>query len=546
QTTLGGTVAHYPRQKVAMSESVELPFYGKFGKRRISKEELLESFAEMVARGGLTVEEGVKVLGVEGEDGAFEVVTQEHGRIRAGKVVLAVGRRGTPRRLGVPGEELAKVTYGLADPDQYRGSRVLVVGGGDSAVEAATQLAEAGAGVTLSYRGEALARCREENRTRVGALAAAGTLRLALASQVKVIAEDEVTLATSAGEERLPNDWVIMSIGGELPVELLASCGVGMRRYFGEAPGAHRHGGSGARERMLQHGLAKDRAQRRFDRRLALAFALGGGAILALLAWKGRRYYPLAFAERRLSPEHRLLRSAGPWGHGVGIAATLFMLSNFLYAARKRFAFMKDWGHIRSWLAFHVFVGFMSPLVIAFHSAFQSRNLLATGTTGALLVVVTTGVVGRYIFGLVPADGGKALELEELHARFVRLRDEVEPLLEHARDPSRLRALFERVTAPVAKGSLPVILLELPFQALSARASLVRVRRLFPSREAFLAFRDAYQRMRRLRVQIGFYRSLKRLLGGWRVFHASLAVFLVLAIAAHIALSLYLGYGLFR
>jgi len=546
QFALGGTVAHYPRQKVVMSETVELPFYGKFGKRRISKEELLGSFEEMVARGGLTVEEGVKVLGIEGEDGAFQVVTEGHGRISARKVVLAVGRRGTPRRLGVPGEELAKVTYGLADPDQYRGSRVLVVGGGDAALEAAIQLAEAGAEVTLSYRGAALGRSREENRTRVGALAAAGGLRLALASQVKSIEEGAATLATPAGEERLPNDWVIVSIGGELPVEFLASCGVGMRRYFGEAPGAHRHGADGARERMLQQGLAKDRAQRRFDRRLALAFALVGVAILALLAWKGRRYYPLPFAERRLSPEHRLLRSAGPWGHGVGIAATLFMLSNFLYAARKHFAFMEDWGRIRTWLHFHVFVGFMSPLVIAFHSAFQSRNLLATGTASALLVVVVTGIIGRFIYGLVPADGGKALELEELHARFVRLRDEVEPLLDRARDPSRLRALFERMTAPIARGSLPLLLLELPFLALSARAGLVRVRRLFVSREAFLGFRDAYQRMRRLRVQIGFYRSLKRLLGGWRVFHASLAVFLVLAIAAHIAVSLYLGYGLFR
>jgi dihydropyrimidine dehydrogenase (NAD+) subunit PreT len=355
-----------------------------------------------------------------------------------------------------------------------------------------------------------------------------------------------VRLSGPRGEEQLPNDWVIVNIGGDLPVQLLARCGVGMRRYFGEAPGAHRRADDGARARMLHHGLERDRARRRLDRRFTLLLAAGGLVILALLAWKGRHYYPLGARQRMLSPEHRALRSAGPWGHGVGIAATLFMLSNFAYAARKRFAFMTSWGRIRSWLHFHVFVGFMSPLVIAFHAAFQSKNLLATGTAASLSVVVLTGIVGRYIFGLVPAAGGKAVEMEELQARFVRLRDEVEPLLAGVRDPARVGALFARATAPVARRPLPLVLLALPFQALRSRADLVRVRRLFPARESFLEFRDAYQRMRRLRVQIGFYRSLKALLGGWRVFHASLAIFLVLAIAAHIGLSLYLGYGLLR
>ncbi|GEJ58566.1 NAD(P)-binding domain-containing protein [Anaeromyxobacter diazotrophicus] len=545
QSTLGGAVAHYPRQKVVMSETVELPFYGRFGKRRISKEELLHSFEKMAAKGQLRVEEGVKVVGLEGADGAFEVLTAGHGRVRARKVVLAVGRRGTPRRLGVPGEELEKVVYGLTDPEQYRGAKVLVVGGGDAALEAALALAgEPGTEVTLSYRGAALARCREANRREVEAAAAAGRLALLLASEVRRVAPREVVLSVGGAEQRLPNDHVVVNVGGELPLELLQQCGVQMRRYFGEAPGAHRHGPAGARERLLAGALEKDRAQRRFEHRLALAFAAAGALLLAFLAWKGRHYYPLAAPDRRLSPLHRSMRSAGPWGHGVGIGATLFMLSNFLYAARKRFAFMTRWGHIRSWLHFHVFVGFMSPLVIAFHAAFQSKNLLATGTASSLAVVVLTGIVGRYIYGLVPSSGGKALELEELQGAFVRLRDEIEPLMGRARDPERIRRLFDRATVPAARGSLLLLLVELPFLSLATRADLLRVRRLFPARETYQVVHDAYLRLRRLTVQIGFYRSLKRLLGGWRVFHASLAVFLVLAIAAHIGLSLYLGYGL--
>ncbi|HET9598508.1 MAG TPA: NAD(P)-binding domain-containing protein [Anaeromyxobacteraceae bacterium] len=548
QGVLGGSVAHYPRHKVVMTEPVDLPIHGRFGKKRMSKAELLAAFERIVAKARLRVEEGVKVTAVEGADGAFDVVTDGAGRVRARKVILAIGRRGTPRKLAVPGEERPGVTYALADPQQYRGARVLVVGGGDSALEAAGALVEeGGAEVALSHRGAALARCREANRARAERLAAAGRLRVLPGSTVVEIGEREATLATPSGALAVPAEFVVVQIGGELPLALLDRCGVALRRYHGEAPGTRRRGErEGARERMLRATLEREGGRRAFERRLLAALALLGMALLAFLAWKGRHYYPAPAAQRLRLPDHRALRSAGPWGHGVGIAATLFMLSNFLYAARKRFAFMTGWGHIRTWLAFHVFVGFVSPLVIAFHAAFQSRNLLATGTTAALAVVVATGIVGRYIYGLVPAAGGRALEMEELQARVVRLRDEVQPLLAKARHPERLRALFAGVTAPLEQGSLPLLLVTLPLRAVGSRADLLRVRALFPDRAAFAEFREVFLRMRTLRVQIGFYRSLKRLLGGWRVFHASLAMFLVLAIAAHIALSLYLGYGLLR
>ena len=140
QESLGGTIAHYPRQKVVMTEPAELPFYGKLGKKLISKEELLEAWQEALQLGGVTVREKVQVTGIEGEDGSFVVKTSQ-GDVRARKVVLATGRRGTPRKLGVPGEELEKVAYRLVDPTQYQGKKVLVVGGGDSALEAAMQLA---------------------------------------------------------------------------------------------------------------------------------------------------------------------------------------------------------------------------------------------------------------------------------------------------------------------------------------------------------------------------------------------------------------------
>ena len=199
---------------------------------------------------------------------------------------------------------------------------------------------------------------------------------------------------------------------------------------------------------------------------------------------------------------------------------------------------------MRMWLVFHVFVGTMSPLVIAFHAAFQSRNLLATGTAAALAIVFVTGVIGRYIFSLVPAAAGHVLELEDLQASFVRARAEVEPLLEMIPNPGPVKRLFQSVTEPLPPGSLLNWMLTLPLQSLRSRMALRRVASLFPDPESRKAFRDDFLQCEKLRLQISFYRSLKSLMRIWRIFHASLAGFLVLAIAAHIGFSLYLGYGL--
>jgi len=446
QDTFGGSIAHYPRRKVVLTEPVVLPYGGRLAKRRISREQLLGAITRIAARAGISVEERTRVTGLDGEDGDFTVLTDREP-VRARKVVLAVGRRGTPRKLGVPGEELGKVVYRLGEPEQYAGRRVLVVGAGDAGLEAAAQLAEEGgcAEVALAFRGARIARVREANQRRVEGLAAEGRVRLLAQTEVVEIREGEVVLHAVEGERALPNDDVVVCIGGELPLDLLGRAGVSLRRYHGEPPGR-----PGAAE------PASARRARNRERLLLALLALAGAALIATLAWNGREYYALDRLARLRSPLHPSLKPAGPVGHGIGIAATLFLLSNFLYAARKRFAFLADAGRIRTWLHVHVFVGFMSPLVIAFHAALQSRNLLATGTTIALTVVVLTGIVGRFVYGVVHS-------------------------------PTR--------ASPVS---------------------------------------DAAARRR------------KAFLAGWRTLHAALAVFLVVAIALHISVALYLGYGIFR
>jgi len=539
QGTLGGTVANYPRQKVVMTEPVEIPFYGKIRKRQISKEELLGVWKSVLAKARVHVDEGVTVQSVEGDDGRFRVVTSK-GTLGARKVVLATGLRGTPRKLGVPGEELPKVAYRLIDPDQYQRCRVLVVGGGDAAIEAAIQLAEqSDAEVTISYRGEEFGRARQANREKIQQLIGQRRIRALMSSEVNKILEEVVVLTASGSPVVLPNDFVIVSIGGDLPLEFLARSRITLKKHFAEELGTARP----KQALSLRAGLSREELEEKSRRRKHIGYLITGLSILVWLAVKGWDYYLLTRPQRLRSPLHATLRPAGSWGHGVGIGATAVMLFNFLYPLRKRWGAMSGVGKIRDWLDFHMFVGFMSPLVIAFHAAFQSNNQLATGTAAALLIVVLTGIVGRFIYGLVPSYGGKEMEFSDLLGRWERMKARLEPMLADSGNPEFLQRIFAAVTAPVQPGSLVGMFLRMPFSWLAVRLRLLRAWFHFSDHELYLEFRDGYMRLYHVRREIRFYQSLKRLLRTWRFFHASLAGFLVVAIAAHIAVSLYLGYG---
>jgi len=183
---------------------------------------------------GLELSCGERVLTVTREGAGF-VVTTTRGEHRAASVLLAIGRRGTPRKLGVPGEDLPKVVYRLIDPDQYAGQRVLVVGGGDSALEAAASLAEASADVTLSYRGEAFQRAKTRNRQRVEAGTQSGRLQLLLKSEVKAIKEDRVAVVQEGRGIHVPNDHVIVNAGGILPTDFLKGIGIDIVTKWGTA-----------------------------------------------------------------------------------------------------------------------------------------------------------------------------------------------------------------------------------------------------------------------------------------------------------------------
>jgi thioredoxin reductase/ferredoxin len=238
EDSLGGSVYHYPRNKLAMTAPVKLDIVGtvRLG-TEVQKERLLAFWNQIAAQTKLQFNFNERFEGLARQaDGSFEVRTSR-GVHHARFVLLALGRRGTPRKLKVPGEEMAKVVYRLVDAEQYAGQPVLVVGGGDSALEAAAALAEQpGTDVTLSYRGDAFGRVKEKNRQTIETLVQTQRLRLLLNSQVKQIEESTVSIAVGEDQPQvLPNAQVIVCAGGELPTPLLRSIGIRFETKFGKA-----------------------------------------------------------------------------------------------------------------------------------------------------------------------------------------------------------------------------------------------------------------------------------------------------------------------
>ena len=234
---VGGTIMHYPRAKVVMTGVLDLALVGAVKRRTMSKEDLVELWEWIAEKAKLPVKTGVTVQALHDEgDGMWRIETNT-GPVRAANVLLALGRRGTPRKLEVPGEEQGKVSYSLIEPEPFAGKNVLVVGGGNSAVETALALADFGrcASVAISYRRSAFARCRAENRRRIDEAIQRGTVRALMPSEVARIEEKEVVLNAEGRETTIENDAVIIQVGGTAPAELFKTFGIDVVTKRGEA-----------------------------------------------------------------------------------------------------------------------------------------------------------------------------------------------------------------------------------------------------------------------------------------------------------------------
>jgi thioredoxin reductase/Pyruvate/2-oxoacid:ferredoxin oxidoreductase delta subunit len=233
EETFGGTTLHFPRGKIVMTAPMNLPLFGKVNVGEISKESLMVLWEKIVAKAGVKINFGERMEKIQRQGDNFSVITNRNTYITQ-SVLLCIGRRGTPRKLDVPGEEQSKVVYRLIDPAQYKGQHVLVVGGGDAALEAAVTISqEPGTTVTLSYRSNAFSRVKPKNRMLAEEAQKSGALSILLESKVLEIRSSTVVIDQKGKLMELPNEAVIICAGGILPTPLLKEIGIQVETKHG-------------------------------------------------------------------------------------------------------------------------------------------------------------------------------------------------------------------------------------------------------------------------------------------------------------------------
>ncbi|MCA9281568.1 MAG: NAD(P)-binding domain-containing protein [Phycisphaerales bacterium] len=525
---IGGTVASYPRRKLVMTQPVELPLYGRMDKSTYQKEELIGIWEGLARDHGLNIRTGVQMMGFARRDDGLFVVNTSSGEILARHVCLALGRRGTPRKLGVPGEDLPKVAYSLLDAESYRDRQILVVGGGDSAIEAAVGLAEQpGNHVTLSYRKHAFFRLKARNERQLAEAIGGGRLRVVYESEVESIGPGVVHLRVgqngSAKTERLANDEVFVFAGGVPPFQLLQSGGVSFDPD----------------DRPESTALAND-SRGFLYAQIAL---LIGTALVLFWAVIHSGYYGAPLLIRPSLASHHMLRPSGPIGLMFGVLAVSFFVFNLTYLVKRSVRWGR-WlpGTLRGWMNAHVFTGVSSLLCVLVHCGFALRNVVGGHALVALIIVVVTGAIGRYIYAFIPrAANGREVDLDEVRTRLVSMSsawdeagrgygEEVRREIDHLIHAGRWRpGLLARVGALISgQVRLSRTLRRLRAQGRTGDIPGDEIR------DVTLIARRAY----RLSLMVTHYEELRALLSSWRYFHRWLALLMVLLTIAHVATAL--------
>jgi dihydropyrimidine dehydrogenase (NAD+) subunit PreT len=531
----GGTVAQYPRRKLVLTQPVDLPLVGRLDRASYSKEELIDLWRAAALRHALPIEGDRVFSGLEREPDGTWVVRTQAGLYRARHVCLALGRRGTPRKLGVPGEDLPKVAYSLLDATSYAGRRILVVGGGDSAVEAAMGPAEQpGTEVTLSYRKEGFFRIRSRNEERLQACLAEGRLTAVLRSELLAIRPDAVDLAveTDAGRETctLENDEVFVMAGGVPPLKLLERSGVSFDPALREKAAP-----------VVEQGTGLVRA-------LAVGFALSCAALLWAL-WHAD-YYLLPAAERPAHPMHQLLRPGLGLGLALGIAATVLIGVNLLYLLRRSPRVRFNVGSLQGWMTSHVATGILALLCATLHGAMQPRETVGGHAFWALAALLVTGAIGRYFYAYVPrAANGRELELAEVKALLGRASEQWEQGQRRFRARAReeVDLLIERRQW---RGTLAGRALALCGVQLDLRRALRRLaaegRREGVAEDQIAETMALARRAHRTALMAAHYEDLRAVLNTWRYLHRWFAVLMVVLVVLHVLYALTYGAHFFE
>ena len=241
QDTLGGTVFTFPRAKIVMTSPMDLPLFGKVKLFETRKSELLDLWGKVLGKNEISIRENAKVESVSRVNGHFRLETLNGEEFTSKYVLLAIGRRGSPRKLNIPGESMEKVAYRLIESEHIQDKNIVVVGGGDSAIESALLLADNN-NVTLSYRKDVFQRIKPKNNERIMEAISKGRIDVRFNSNLELIEKSEVVISEGegAGKSSLKNDLVYILAGGELPTQFLEKMGVKITKKFGETVLKHK------------------------------------------------------------------------------------------------------------------------------------------------------------------------------------------------------------------------------------------------------------------------------------------------------------------
>jgi dihydropyrimidine dehydrogenase (NAD+) subunit PreT len=533
----GGTIARYPRRKLVLTKPLDLPLYGRLPAKAYTKEELVALWERIVREQDLPFQGQVEVQALARQPDGSLIAETNRGPLCAAAVCMAVGRRGTPTRLGVPGEDSPLVKYRLEDADSYRGRRILVVGGGDSAAEAALALSAHNA-VTLSYRRLAFRRLKRTNETQLQAAVEAGRLHVELGSEVLGIdtVGAQLKRAGTQTSSHIACDDIFLMLGGQAPRALLERCLVPFDPSL-------------LQRRPQVEPLPLERS---------LFLVCLATLATALFAYSQQSYYGLSLAERSGHDNHGWLRPGAGLGLGFGLLSLALIGMNLAYLwRRRRGPELQLWGRtlgtLKGWLSLHVATGFLALLAALLHSAFAPRLTVGGDAFWLLLGLALTGAIGRTVYARLPrAANGRELELLEARAE---LDTRLEALERGALDFGRLaRRRFEELVATQHWGAAaqtpflraPLAWLKTRLSGrLQLRSTLVQLDReaklagLTPAQraETGLLFARAARAAAAAR-DLEFWRGL---LGLWRYLHRWGALLLVILLVAHVVYALRFG-----
>jgi thioredoxin reductase/NAD-dependent dihydropyrimidine dehydrogenase PreA subunit len=531
QPHVGGTVASYPRRKLVMTQPVDLPLHGRLQQTSYYKEELVELWQQLAEdhRLPITTSQVVQSMEKDVED-VFDVRTA-NARFRARHVILALGRRGTPRKLGVPGEDLPKVCYGLIDAESYAGRHVLVVGGGDSAVEAALALAEQpDTTVTVSYRREAFFRLKAKNEHRMRAALDDGRVRASFQSQVQAIHATHVVLQQPGPDGspemvELRNDDVFVLAGGTPPVKFLQDAGVTFDPD----------------QRPPQQGHPSD------NNGLLIAFSIvfGGSIALLLFVAMNHEFYTTPPIHRQATDGYEVLRPQGAVGLAAGLFACVLFAVNLAYLIRRSRFGSRIPGSLQLWMNLHVGTGLMSLLFVCLHCGFHVRDSVGGHAMLVLVAVVAFGAVGRWIYALVPRlQNGRQADLDQIAHRINSISGEWDK--EGRAFGSEVRQRIENLAAAEhwQKGFLPRL-----WGLVTSQVRLLHSLRELRQEGQRLGIAPATtnrvvtlaRRAHRLALQMANFDELRAIAGTWRWLHRWLSLLLIALTWLHVLAALRFG-----